>query len=155
MVDHRARAWPPGRVGVTLEVLGGLVAEEFHAVAAFDQCHALGDEAFQFHRADLGAVLLLLTAPLRLLIVVEFTGDPVDGTVEEIDGRPEQILKVVTRSTVRWKRLTVDQSRSSRSGSRRVSVSATTRASKMSETAPATAAASGRGLGSGSSWKGR
>ena len=76
------------------EVLGGLVAEEFHAVAALDQRHALGREALQFDRADLGAVLLLLAAPLRLLVVVELAFDPADGAVEEIDRRPEQVLEV-------------------------------------------------------------
>ena len=45
------------------------------AVAAFDQGHALGGEAFQLDRADLGAVLFALTAPLRLLVVVEFAFD--------------------------------------------------------------------------------
>ena len=49
-----------------------------------------------------------------------------------------------TRSAARWKRLTVDQSRSSRSGSRRVSLRVATRASKMSATAPAMALAFGQ-----------
>jgi len=60
-----------------------------------------------------------------------------------------------TLSAARWKRLTVDQSRSSRSGSRRVSESVAISASKMSATAPAMALASGSGRGSGSSWNGR
>ena len=55
---------------------------------------ALGDEAFELDRADLRAVLLLLAALLRLLVVVELAFDPVDGAVEEIDGRPEQVLEV-------------------------------------------------------------
>ncbi len=42
VVDHRARARPPGRAGVALELVGGLVAEELHAVAALDERHALG-----------------------------------------------------------------------------------------------------------------
>ena len=70
---------------MALELIGGLVAEEFHAVAAFNQRHALGDEAFEFDGADLRAVLLLLAAPLRLFVVVEFPSDPVGGAVEEID----------------------------------------------------------------------
>ena len=70
------------------EVFGGLVAEEFHAVATLDQCQALGREALQFDRADFGAVLFALAALLRLLVVVEFAFDPLDGAVEEIDGRP-------------------------------------------------------------------
>ena len=36
----------------------------------------------------------LLAALLRLLVVVEFALDPVDGAVEEIDGRPEQVFEV-------------------------------------------------------------
>ena len=78
----------------TLEVLGGLVAKELHAVAALDQRHALGGEALQFDRADLRAVLFLLTAPLRLLVVVEFALDAIYGAVEEVDGRPEQVVEV-------------------------------------------------------------
>ena len=79
---------------MALELFGGLVAEEFHAVPAFDQRLPLGREALQFDRADFGAVLFLLAAPLRLLVVVEFAFDPADGAVEEIDGRPEQIFEV-------------------------------------------------------------
>ena len=79
---------------MALELIGGLVAEEFQAIAAFNQRHALGDEAFEFDRADLRAVLLFLAAPLLLLIVVEFPSDPVGGAVEEIDRRPEQVLEV-------------------------------------------------------------
>ena len=74
--------------------VGGLVAKEFHAVPALDQCDALGREALEFDRPYLGAILLLLTAQLRLLVVVEFALDAVDGAVEEIDGRPEQVLEV-------------------------------------------------------------
>ena len=80
--------------GVALELVGGLVAEELHAVAALDQRLPLGGEAFQFDRADFGAVLFLLAALLRLLVVVEFALDPADGAVEEIDGRPEQVFEV-------------------------------------------------------------
>ena len=73
---------------------GGLVAEEFHDIAAFDQTHALGGETLQLDRADLGAVLVALAALLRLLVVVEFAFDPLVGAVEEIDGRPQEVLKV-------------------------------------------------------------
>ena len=121
-------------MGVALELVGGLVAEELHAVAAFDQRLPLGREAFEFDRADLGAVLFLLAALLRLFVVVEFAFDPLDGAVEEIDRRPEQVLEVGFEAGV---------------------AKVTTRASKMSATAPATNWASGSGLGSGSSWKGR
>jgi hypothetical protein len=32
VVDHRPGAWPPGRAGMDLEAIGGLVAEEFQAL---------------------------------------------------------------------------------------------------------------------------
>ena len=63
-------------MGVALELVGGLVAEEFHAVSALDQRLAFGGEAFEFDRADLGAVLFLLAALLRLLVVIELALDP-------------------------------------------------------------------------------
>ena len=119
---------------MALELVGGLVAEELHGVAAFDERHPLGQEAFQFDRADFRAVLFLLAALLRIFVVVELALHPVGGAVEQVDRRPEQV---------------------SRSGSRRVSPSVATSASKMSATAPPMALASGSGLGSGSSWKGR
>ena len=88
MVDLRTAARVPVRSGLAGEVFGGLVAEEFHAVAPLDQRHALGGETLQFDRADLGAILVALAALLRLLVVVEFAFDPLVGAVEEIDGRP-------------------------------------------------------------------
>ena len=63
-------------------------------VAALDQRHALGGEALQFDRADLGAILFALAAPLRLLVVVELALDPLVGAVEEIDGRPQEVVEV-------------------------------------------------------------
>ena len=115
-------------------MLGGLVADEFQGVAAFDQGHALGGEALQLDRADLGAILLALAALLRLLVVVEFALDPLGGAVEEIDGRPQQILEVGFEAGVAQGR---DQ------GVEDVGDGA------------ATMRASGSGRGSGSSWKGR
>ena len=94
MVDHRPGARPPGGAGVGLEQLGGLVAHDLEGVAALDQRHALGQEPLELDRADLGAVLLLLAAPLRLLVAVELAFDPVGGAVEQVDGRPEQVLEV-------------------------------------------------------------
>ena len=79
----------PVRSGVACEVVGGLVAEVFHAVAPLDQRHALGSETLQFDRADFGAILVALAALLRLLVVVEFAFDALVGAVEEIDGRPQ------------------------------------------------------------------
>src|ERR1700689_4483416 len=94
MVDLRSGARPPGRAGVAFELVGGLVAKEFHAVPALDQCDALGREALEFDGPYLGAILLLLTAQLSLLVAIEFALDAVDGAVEEIDGRPEQVVEV-------------------------------------------------------------
>jgi hypothetical protein len=79
---------------VDFEALGGLVAEELHGIAALDQGQALGDETLQLDRADLRAVLLLLAAALHLLVAVELPLDPVDGAMEQVDGRPQQVLEV-------------------------------------------------------------
>jgi hypothetical protein len=100
MIDHRSIARMPMRPGVMGEVLGRLVAEEFHGVAPFDQGHALSREAFEFDGADLGAILFALATPLRLLIVVEFALDPCVGAVEEIDGRPQQVFEVALEAGV-------------------------------------------------------
>ena len=70
------------------------VAEEFHAVAPFDQRQPLGDQAFEIDRADFGTVLLLLAPPLRLFVVVELALDPGDGAMEEVDVRPQQAGEV-------------------------------------------------------------
>ena len=84
----------PVRSGVASEMFRRLVAEVFHAVAPLDQRHALGGETLQFDRADFGAVLVALAALLRLFVVVEFAFDPLVGAVEEIDGRPQEVLEV-------------------------------------------------------------
>ena len=55
---------------------------------------ALGQQPLQLDRADLGAVLLLLAAALRLLVAVELALDPVGGAVEQVDGGPEQVLEI-------------------------------------------------------------
>jgi hypothetical protein len=75
-------------------MIGGEVAEELHAAAAFDECEALGHETFQFDGTDLLAVLFLLAALLRVLIVVELALHAVSSAVKEIDGRPQQVLEV-------------------------------------------------------------
>ena len=79
---------------MALELFGGLVAEEFHAVPALDERLPLSRQALQFDRADFRAILFFLTAALRLFVVVEFTFDPARGAMEDVDGRPEQIFKV-------------------------------------------------------------
>ena len=77
-----------------LKALDGLIAEQFQAVAALDQRDAFGRQALEFDRSHFRAVLLALALALRLLVVVELAFDAVSGTMEQVDGRPEQILKV-------------------------------------------------------------
>ena len=89
---------------MALELVGGLVAEEFHGVAALDERDAFGRQPFQLDRPDLGAVLFLLAAPLGLLIVVELALDAVRGAVEEIDRGPEQILEIGLEARVAERR---------------------------------------------------
>ena len=114
-----------------LKTLDGLVAEELQAVAALDQRDAFSREALEFDRSYFGAVLLALALVLRLLVVVELAFDAIDGSMEQVDGRPEQIVKI------------------------RLEPRVATRASKISATAPQIILPSGSGLGSGSSSKGR
>ena len=76
------------------ELVGGLVAEEFHAVAAFDERDALGHQALQLHRADFRAILFLLATLLGVLVVVQGALHAVGGTVEEVDRGPEQVFEV-------------------------------------------------------------
>ncbi|MCK1453179.1 hypothetical protein IVB36_20355 [Bradyrhizobium sp. 35] len=77
-----------------LKALDGLVAEELQAVAALDQCDAFSRQALEFDRSNFGAVLLALALLLRLFVVVELAFDAVDGTMEQVDSRPEQIVKI-------------------------------------------------------------
>lgn len=77
-----------------LKSFDGLVPEELQAVAAFDQRDAFRRQALEFDRSYFGAVLLALALVLRLLIVVELAFDAIDGTMEQVDSRPEQIVKV-------------------------------------------------------------
>ena len=100
MVDLRPVARPPGRMGVVLELVGGLVAHQLEGVAAFDQRLAFRRQAFQFDGFDLAAVLFPLRALLRQLVVVEFAFDPVDGAMEDVHRRPEQVLEVGFEASV-------------------------------------------------------
>jgi hypothetical protein len=88
-------------VDVALELVGGLVAKELHAVPALDERLPLCRHALEFDRADFRTVLFLLAAALRLLVVVEFAFDPASGAVEDVDGRPEQIFEVGFEAGVR------------------------------------------------------
>ncbi len=77
-----------------LKTFDGLIAEEFEAIAPFDQRDALGRQALEFDRSYFGTILLALALALRLFVVVQLAFNAVCGTVEEIDGRPQQIRKV-------------------------------------------------------------
>ena len=94
MADQRAGAGTPGRAGVALEAVGGVVTEAFKTVAAFDQSLALGQEALELDRADFRAVLFDLAALLGVLVAVEFALQAVGGAVEQVDGRPQQVFEV-------------------------------------------------------------
>jgi hypothetical protein len=94
MVDHRSRARPPRLADLPFVLVGGLVAHELEAVAPFDQGQPLGDQVLQLDGFDLAAILFALGALLRLLVAVEFALDPVGGAVEDVDGRPEEIVEV-------------------------------------------------------------
>jgi hypothetical protein len=89
---------------VTLELVGREVAKEFHAISAFAERETFGHEAFQFDRADLRAVLFLLAALLRVLVAVEIALHAVGSAVEEIDGRPQQVLEVGLEAGVTQRR---------------------------------------------------
>ena len=54
-----------------LKTLDGLIAEQFEAIAAFDQRDAFGRQALEFDRSHFRAILLALALALRLLVVVE------------------------------------------------------------------------------------
>ena len=94
VADLRAGAWPPRRAGVALVVGGGLVAQELEGVPSLDKRVALGRQSLQFDGADLRAVLGLLAAALRLLVVVELAFDAIDRAVEEVDRRPEERVEI-------------------------------------------------------------
>ena len=92
------------------------------------------EQPLEFDRANLGAILVALTALLRRLVVVELALDTLDLALEDVDLPPEQIVEVGLEPGVGQ---------------------VETRASKMSATAPPAQRGSGNGLGSGSSWNGR
>ena len=79
---------------MTLELVGGHVAEELDAVAAFDQRETFSYEPLQLDRTNFRAVLFLLAALLGALVVVKLALHAVDGAVEEIDHRPQEIFEV-------------------------------------------------------------
>jgi hypothetical protein len=95
VIDHGSAARPPGGSGRDVVEFSRVVAHKFEGVAALDQAQALGDQAFELDRLDLGAVLFGLAAALRLLVEIELTLDAVDLAVEEIDERPQEIGEIV------------------------------------------------------------
>ncbi|MCP1783588.1 hypothetical protein J2R91_010100 [Bradyrhizobium japonicum] len=83
-----------------LETLDRLIAEELKAMAPFDQGDAFRHEALEFDRSDLRAVLLARALLLRLFVVIELAPNAVYRTMEQIDGRPEEIAQVRLESRV-------------------------------------------------------
>ena len=77
-----------------LKSLDGLILEQFQAVAALDQGEPFGRQALEFDRPHFRAILLALALMLRLFVVIELPFDAVEGTMEQVDSRPEQIVKV-------------------------------------------------------------
>ena len=135
MIDHRSGARAPGGAGRGLVEFGGMVAAEFEGVAALDQADALGGQALELDRLDLGAVLLGLAAALRLLVAVEFALDAVELAVEQVDERPQQIGEIVLEAGA------------GQHGAQSLD--------RMRRAGACTASGSGSGRGSGSSWPGR
>ena len=89
---------------MSLEAFDGLVAEELQAIVTLNQRDAFRRDALEFDGSNFGAVLLMLALPLRLFVVVELALDAVDGTMEQVDGRPEQIVKVRLEPSVAQRR---------------------------------------------------
>jgi hypothetical protein len=79
---------------VRLEEIGGLVAEELHGVAPLEKGEPLGGQALELDRTDFGTVLFGLGALLRVFVGVKLADDAFAGAMEEIDARPEEIVKV-------------------------------------------------------------
>src|SRR3546814_4646100 len=91
-VDQRTAARSPGAVGVKLELIDTGVAKEFHSVAAFDEARAFAQQALQFHRTNLGTVLLGDRAALRNLVVVEQAFEPLAGRSEEHTSETQSLM---------------------------------------------------------------
>ena len=93
-IDHRAGVRPPDRTGDLLVAVCCGVAEGFNAIAAVKENFAVGEQALEFDRTDFRTILFALAAFLRVLVVVEFALDAVDGAMESVDHRPEQVVQV-------------------------------------------------------------
>ena len=100
VVDEAACAGTPGRAGLGFVAFGGEIADLLEGFAALDEVLALGDKAFEFDGAHLGAVLFSWLRFCRSSLSSSWR---------------------CTRAAFLWKRSARYQSRSSRSGSSRVS----------------------------------
>ena len=70
------------------------VARVLEGGAAIEQGLALGDQAFEFDRADFRAVLFLLALPLPVFVVVELALRAGALFVEEVGEMPEKIVEI-------------------------------------------------------------
>src|SRR5260370_335575 len=102
-IGRTSRIWALRLKGAAL-ASRGRVGEELRGMGGLDQRQALGDETLQFDRSDLRAVLLLLAPVLRALVVVELTLDPVGRAMEQIDGRPQQLLEIGLETSITERR---------------------------------------------------
>jgi hypothetical protein len=70
------------------------VAHVLEGGAAIEQGLALGDQAFEFDRADFRAVLFLLALTLPVFVVFELTLRAGGFFVEEIGEVPEEVIEI-------------------------------------------------------------
>jgi hypothetical protein len=76
-------------------VLARAVAQMFEDLAAFEKGLAFGDEAFEFDRAHLAAILLGLGASLAVFVVVERPLHAPRLAVKEVGEMPGEIVEVI------------------------------------------------------------
>ena len=93
MVHHRAAARMPVRSSMACKVVGRLVAEVFHGVASLDQCHALG----RWRSSSTERISEPSWSRWPRLCACSLSSSSRSmrvGAMEEIDGRPQEILEV-------------------------------------------------------------
>src|SRR5271166_6477701 len=76
-------------------MLARAVAHIFEDLAAFEKRPAFGDEAFEFDRANLAAILFCLGTALAVFVVVERTLHARSLAVKEIGEMPGEIVEVI------------------------------------------------------------
>ncbi len=76
-------------------MLACAVAQIFEDLAAFEKRLAFGDEAFEFDRAYLAAILFGLGASLAVFVVVERTLHAAGLAVKEVGEMPGEIVEVI------------------------------------------------------------